>query len=90
MDKEYMLFKVRERIKELERRYKIYVQGLNLKGAELIPGTAALKRCETKRSIQILTLIEYLLLTSNSVFIEDEDALEGFEKLVNPKETVNK
>lgn len=90
MDKEYMLFKVRERIKELERRYKIYAQGLNLKGQELIPGTAALKRCETKRSIQILMLIETLLITSHAVFIDNEDAIEGFDKLVEPKETVNK
>lgn len=90
MDKEYMLFKVRERIRELERRYKIYATGKNLKGKELIPATAALKRCETKRNLQILILIECLLLTSQAVFIEDENALEGFDKLVEPKETVNK
>lgn len=90
MDKEYMLIKVRQRIQELERRYHIYVTGKNLKGQELIPATAALKRCETKRDIQILVLIQYLLQTSKAVFIEDEDAIEAFDKLVEPRERVNK
>lgn len=85
MDKEYMLFKVRERKDILKKNYRIYVQGLNLDGKELIPATAALKRCETKRNFQILCLIEQLLLTSDAVFIEDEDALEGFDKLVEPR-----
>lgn len=85
MDKEYMLFKVRERMKELKRRYAIYVQGLGLDGKELIPATAALKRCETKRNLQILMLVEHLLITSQAVFIDDDDAIEGFDKLVNPR-----
>lgn len=91
MDKEYMLFKVRERIKELERRYRIYCSGKNLKGVELIPATAALKRCEVKRDIQMLILIEQLLMvTSNSVFVTDQDAIDGFNRLVEPNERVNR
>lgn len=80
MDREYILFKCRKRIEELREKYFTYCKERTVK-----KNTAALRRAQIKRDIQVLMLIEQLCLTSRAVFIEDEDAIDGFMKLVEPR-----
>lgn len=86
MDKEYMLRALQRRYKVLEDRYVYACQSKNETGTPVKEGTAAAIRTQCKRDLQILTLIEYLLTTSKSVFIDNDDAIDGFHKLVEPKE----
>lgn len=89
MDKEYMLYKLKQRLVELETQYKQAVLGLDLDGKELKASYALLLRAKIKRDIQILLLIEQLLITSKLVYITNEDAIDGFMKLVEPRSKVN-
>lgn len=82
MDKEYMLKKVRARIDKLRQNYLGYVSNTSPDGREVSANYAAVQRSMIKRDICILSLIEQLLVTSKAVFIEDEDAVSGFEKLI--------
>lgn len=86
MDKLYMMLKVRERLKALQKKYKSACHCKTVSGKELTDGAAAAVRTQCKRDMCILTLIQQLLETSQAVYIEDEDAIEGFDKLVEPIE----
>ena len=85
MDKEYMLITVRKRIKELTAAYEAACDDKTVDGRSLSSNGAGTKRSRLKRDIQLLILIEQLLLTSRAVFIEDEDAIDGFDRLVEPR-----
>lgn len=82
MNKEWMLYKTRERMKQLENMYHAACRDEDLMGNPIKPGTAAVYRSHYKKNIQLLMLIEQLLLTSQSVFIEDADCLAAFDKLI--------
>lgn len=82
MDKEYMLKKVNARLKVLRDKYIIYLTDHDEDGREVSAGYGKQLRTKTKRDICILTLIQKLLLTSSSVYIEDDDAIMGFDKLI--------
>ena len=82
MDKEYMLRKISARLETLRKRYVIYLTDHDEKGREVSVGYGKQLRTKTKRDICILTLIQYLLITSSSVYIEDDDAIMGFDKLI--------
>lgn len=80
MDREYILYRCRLRIEQLKKKYFEYVNDKSIN-----KGTAALRRAQIKRDIQILMLVEQLCLTSKAVFIDDENAVDGFMKLVEPR-----
>lgn len=86
MDKLYMMLKVRERMATLHLKYKAACHCKAVNGKELTAGAAAAVRTQCKRDMCILALIQQLLETSQAVYIEDEDAIEGFDKLVEPIE----
>lgn len=85
MNREWMLLMTRERIRNLKNRYYAACKDKDEHGNPYGKHRALTVRVECKKSIQILTLIEQLLLTSSAVWIEDEDACEGFSKLIEPK-----
>lgn len=86
MDKEYMLLRCRLRQKELKFKYNKACQCKDIKGNNITEQYAAQIRYNSKRDLDILALVEYLLLTSKSVFIDDDSAIEGFDKLCEPTE----
>ena len=86
MNKQYMLYRLRERVKILSARYYAACKCQRVDGKKIKEGTASVIRAHCKRDLQILALIEQLLLTSKAVFIEEADAIEGFEKLIEPNE----
>lgn len=88
MDKEYMLLKCRARLKELRARYHKACLNQNENGDAIPIATAATNRSNLKRDISILVLLEQLLVTSKAVYIEDEEAIDGFDRLVEPVERV--
>lgn len=86
MDKEYMLLSLRRRRKVLERRYTNACRNLDDEGNAITYSCACAVRTKTKYDLQLLNLIEQLLMTCRAVMIEDEDAIDGFHRLVEPQE----
>ena len=86
MDKEYMLYSLRQRKAELERRYYLACRDKDQYEKPIAENTAKVLRARIKRDIQLLILIEQLLIGCSSMYIEDEDAIDGFHKLVEPVE----
>lgn len=81
MNKEYMLMCVNERLKVLQQRYYDTIND-----TESSYQVSQVRRASIQRDIQIIKLLRYLLQSSPSVWIEDEDAIKGFDKLVTPIE----
>ena len=88
MDKEYMLITVRRRIKELLKEYEAACNDKTVDGRSLSSNGAGTKRSRLKRDIQLLTLIEQLLISSKAVYIDDSDAIDGFDRLVEPRSKI--
>ena len=79
MDKEYMLYSLRQRKAELERRYYLACRDKDQYEKPIAENTAKVLRARIKRDIQ-------LLIGCSSMYIEDDDAIDGFHKLVEPVE----
>lgn len=82
MNKEYMLVKIKKRIERLRNNYLCYVEGKAPDGKKLSSASATVRRSEIKRDICILVLLEQCLRATSAVYIEDPDAVLGFEKLM--------
>lgn len=87
MNKEYMLELVRTRIAELEKRYKLACSCKDDNGNDITQGAASAIRTLSKKDLQILMIMEQLLFfTYKDFFLDDDDLIEGFHRLVEPKE----
>jgi len=87
MDKEYALYTIRERLGELKRRYNILCNGRDETGRELSYGTAANYRCDIKRDMNLLYLIEELIVASPGKLCNLSDAAaKGLEMIMEPCE----
>lgn len=82
MNKEYMLLMVGKRLEVLTKQYANACKGLSLSGKPVSTSGAACLRSRIKRDICILELLKELLETSTAVYIENEDACMGFDKLL--------
>lgn len=85
MNKEYMLAVVRKRIAYLSKCYTAAVNNKTIDGRDLTLNGAGSKRARLKRDIQILILLQELLLRYSGDVIDNEDACEAFDKLVEPR-----
>jgi len=87
MDKEYILFTMRDRIKTLQARYKHYLNGQDEYGAPLGYNTAAKYRSDTKLDLHKCMLVEELVSQIKTKEIPlTEEAENGLEKLMEPLE----
>lgn len=87
MDKEYMIYAIDARLQVLEKRYKNLCLNRDEDGNDISESVATVYRCKVKRDYQILVLIKVLLSKSTSDFvIKEDDAIDAFMKLVEPKE----
>lgn len=85
MNKEYMLSRIEQRIKELTRRYYLLVNNKNKYGEVIKNKCASVYRSKVKRDIQLLKLLyELLKHVDDKMFITDNDSLDAFHKLVEP------
>lgn len=86
MNKEYMLFKLRQRETILRKRKAKAAIQKDVQGNSISRSKAnnTITRCN--RDLRLIALIEYLLLQSQAVWIEDQDAIAGFEMLCEPSE----
>lgn len=85
MDKEFMMQRILVRMAELEQWYKNAVNNKDRNGNPCTPGAAKEIRTHTKRDMRILKLIMILLEhCSSKMFIDDEEAEAGFDRLVEP------
>ena len=85
MDKEFMMQRILVRMAELEQWYKNAVNNKDRNGNPCTPGAAKEIRTHTKRDMRILKLIMMLLDNCDSkMFIDDEEAEAGFDRLVEP------
>ena len=82
MNKEYMLLMVNQRLVQLKQKYYDACKDISLSGNKSTKGGAAVTRSRIKRDICILELLKELLETSEAVYIENEDACIGFDKLL--------
>ena len=82
MNKEYMVRMVQQRLEILKTQYYSACKGLSIGGKQSSKSGAAVTRSRTKRDICILTLVLKLLETSSVVYITDQDACLGFDKLM--------
>lgn len=90
MDREYMLYLTKLRLDELHTRYKLACVDKDKNGNPLKSNTAATLRGTLKRDYQIASLIYALLQSSKAVYITDDDAIDGFHKLMEPCERHSK
>lgn len=85
MDKEFMLQRIAERLKVLDQWYKNAVNNKNRDGEPCNPGAAKEIRTQTLRDRRILILLQVILYQSkNNIWIDDEEAEAGFDRLVEP------
>lgn len=82
MDKRYMLLMIDKRIAVLQQRYQ---DTINNRDGDSI-AVQNTRRANIKRDLQVLKLLRYLLLATPAIYIEDDDAIDGFDKLVTPVE----
>lgn len=84
MNKEYMLALIRERIEQLEAKYRSYFD-LDNGPSKTYYGSACL-RSRTKKDIDTLKLLEYLLMyCPNTMIIENENLIKAFDRLTEPR-----
>ena len=88
MDKEYILFTLRERIKELKRRYGLINHGKDEHGRVIETSENALRvrRHNIKRDLNLCKLIEELVVNNTKVLTLSDDALVGLESIMEPME----
>lgn len=85
MDKEFMLERIAERLQILEQWYRNAVNNKNRDGNPCTPGAAKEIRTQTLRDKRILILLQCILYQcSNNIWIDDEEAEAGFDRLVEP------
>lgn len=85
MDKEYMLTQIRSRVTELKRAIQNTISFKDEYGKPLSKGSAQYYRQRYTRDLRILQLMELLLLTSEVVWIDDEEDIKVFDNLTNPR-----
>jgi hypothetical protein len=87
MDKEYVLYNLRERMAVLKERYRIYCQGKNTDGKEISYGTAGVYRNKVLRDLHLCMLVEELVTAvPGKTCLLSDDALDGLSKLMEPCE----
>lgn len=83
MNKDYMLRMVQQRLTVLRTQYRNACNGKTLTGKDASYMGAAVLRSRLKKEICIITLLEELLLTADDdLYIDNEDAELGFDKLM--------
>lgn len=82
MNKEYMILAANKRLEELKKQYYTACRDKTTDGKQLSKNGAAVLRSRLKRDICILTLVLELLNISSAVYITDQDACLGFDKLM--------
>ena len=90
MDKEYMMYAIKSRLQVLEKRYKNLCLNLDEDGNEISEKVAVVYRSHVKRDYQILILVQSVLEACDDCVINDDDAIDAFMKLVEPKEKKRK
>ena len=84
MNKEYMLALTRERIAQLEAKYREYFDLDN--GPSKSYSGASCIRSRIKKDLGTLKLIEYLLVyCPDSMSIESDDITQAFDRLTEPR-----
>lgn len=78
-----MLYK---RMNILLKRYQKALVCQDEFGNDLTKGNAAAVRTQTKRDVQLIVLVTKLLDSVASIELVDRDAIEGFNRLVQPLE----
>lgn len=87
MDKEYVLFKLRERISILKERFRLINHLKDEWGNDVNKYTAATKRTLYKQDLNLCLLIEELIVASpGQLCILSDEATEGLERLMEPLE----
>lgn len=82
LEKKYMLEAIDSRLKILMKEYRQACYNKTVPGKQLTRNGAAVKRCNLKRDICILTLVKELLEGYKPEAIYDEDSILGFNKLI--------
>jgi len=83
MDKEYVLFTLRQRIAVLKDRYRLLCHGKTSQSY----GGSAVSRSEAKRDLNLCLLVEELIVgTPGKLTVLSDEAQEGLEKLMEPLE----
>ena len=77
---------VKHRLEVLQNRYKKACACKDEHGNLITAGAAAAIRTQSKRDMQLLKLLLWLLSFTSSFMIEDEEAIDGFHRLVQPVE----
>lgn len=85
MDKEWMLFMIKQRIDTLYNLYHKACDGLDANGKPYKGRSGDTRACKYKHDIQLLILIQELLSVTKALYINNEDAIEAFEKLIGDK-----
>lgn len=84
MNKEYMLRLIKERIAQLEKKYREYCN-IDSGPSRTYSGSACM-RSRVKKDISTLKLLECILFyCPDSMSVNNPDAEEAFDRLVEPR-----
>lgn len=85
LDREYMLSMIDDRISFLNLTYRKACAGKDVYGNEIGYANARAKRYYSKKDLNLLNLIKYLLENSNIEEISNEGMIDAFDKIVEPR-----
>lgn len=85
MDRDYMLYAIRTRLEQLSLTYKRASVQKDIYGNKLSYSNARAIRYNCKKDIHVLRLIELLLESCSIDNIDDQDIINAFKKLVEPR-----
>lgn len=82
MNKEYMLLLIERRLQVLHDRYQETIKNSSGDSEKV----QQVRRAAITRDMQIIKLLRIALIATPDLYIEDDDAIAGFDKLVTPIE----
>ena len=83
MNKDYLLRVIRERIKQVEEEYRKYFDLEN--GPSKSYSGAACIRSRLKKDLGTLRLLEYCICHCSSITLDNDDLINAFDRLVEPR-----
>jgi len=86
MDKEYVLYTIKQRIAELQKRYAKLCVGKDEDG-NILSTTGYAQSCRTacKKELNLCLLVEALVMGTKTELLSEE-AIEGLDRLIEPND----
>lgn len=85
IDKEYMRGRIQDRLSDLKAKYRALCSCKLLDGTPCSYAGAAVNRARVQKEMSTLKLIDRILDYTKSLDIDDEELVDAFDRLVEPR-----